>query len=155
MAPVVFVDTSVMCNIIPVPGRDQDREAVMARLAELRESRAHMILPITSVIETGNFVGNLKDGTVRRDVAQRFVRHLELVISNRAPWRLHEVEWGAEFIRSLISGADTETDLVGHAMHGVGTGDLCILTERLMYRRRSRLQDVEIWSMDAKLSAHS
>lgn len=29
---VVFIDTSVLCNLLPVPGRDQDQKQVRAEM---------------------------------------------------------------------------------------------------------------------------
>ncbi|WP_283246904.1 hypothetical protein [Microbispora sp. H10836] len=39
-------------------------------------------------------------------------------------------------------------------MSGLGLGDLCILTEREMYRRRVAGVEVGIWTLDGQLKAH-
>jgi hypothetical protein len=80
---VSFVDTSILCNMLPVPGRDQQRDEVIEELREKLAEGETLILPVTAVIETGNFVAQLKDG--------------------RAPWRLHEFERGATFLDGLLS----------------------------------------------------
>ncbi|MER5419193.1 hypothetical protein [Streptosporangium roseum] len=99
---VEFVDTSVLCNLLNVPGRNQDYEAVARELKEKRQE-CDLILPITAVIETGNHIAQLSDGRVRRDRADKLHTLLGLVITGRAPWVLHTVEWGENFLRSLLA----------------------------------------------------
>lgn len=111
------------------------------------------ILPITAVIETGNFIAQLNDGNVRRATAVRFAGILGLVSEGKTPWILHDFKWGAEFLADLVAGAGTGTDYAGLAMQGVGAGDLCILTERRLFERRTRIK-ASVWSLDEGLSAH-
>jgi hypothetical protein len=151
---VEFVDTSVLCNLLDLPGKNQDREAVKLELQQKRAA-SHLILPVTTVIETGNHIAQLKAGHDRRDRAKQLHTLLELVIEGKAPWVLHTVEWGESFLRHLLSGAGTSVPLTDHAMSGVGLGDLCILAERELYRQRVTGVDVLIWSLDHQLSAYS
>ncbi len=150
---VVFIDTSVLCNLLPVPGRDQDQKQVRAEMQERFRAGEQFIIPITSVIETGNFIAQLKDGEVRRGVAQRFHDLLRLIIDGKAPWVLHDIAWNSKFLGLLLEGADTKVPYVDHSMAGLGMGDLCILAERCHYQQRLGLR-AEIWTRDAQLSAH-
>ncbi|MFF4990475.1 hypothetical protein ACFY19_25065 [Streptosporangium saharense] len=81
---VEFVDTSVLCNILDVPGKNQDRASVMRQLRE-EKRECDLILPVTTVIETGNHIAQLSDGRVRRDRADKLHRLLSLVIAGEAP----------------------------------------------------------------------
>jgi len=156
MSPrVVFIDTSVLCNLLPVPGRDQDRTSVLEQYRAFQDAHTTMVLPITSVIETGNFIAQLADGRERRVVAEKFASILGAVARSDAPWQLHEVDWGTTFLNDLVSGAESGQALVEHATAGIGGGDLCILTERLHYQRRSAIDDVKIWTRDRSLAAYS
>jgi len=83
LRPVSFIDTSVVCNILPIPDRDQDRERVLDEM-RAKQKREVLILPVTAVIETGNFIAHLPGGNVRRTVARKFSDMLELVIEGRA-----------------------------------------------------------------------
>ena len=65
---VIFIDTSILCNIVPVPGFNQDQEEVRAEMKELVEKKAKFVLPITAVIETGNHIAQLPDGDKRRKI---------------------------------------------------------------------------------------
>ncbi|WP_371780877.1 hypothetical protein [Streptosporangium subroseum] len=88
---VEFVDTSVLCNLLDVPGKNQDRKNVLRTLEEKRA--CDLILPVTAVIETGNHIAQLSDGRLRRQYADKLSKLLELVIIGEAPWVLHTVEW--------------------------------------------------------------
>lgn len=151
---VFFIDTSVFCNILPVPGRDQHRDAVMEELKALRE-RGTLILPVTTVIETGNFIAQLPSGGARRAAALRFVGVLQLICAGKAPWTLHQFAWDQAILEDLISGSGTGTTLVQHAEGKVGTGDLTILAEMRAYARRAQTAAVHVWSLDDALVAHS
>ncbi|WP_219469712.1 hypothetical protein [Nonomuraea rhizosphaerae] len=81
---VEFVDTSIQCNLLDIPGKNQNRAAVLQELkADKRECR--LILPVTTVIETGNHIAQLRDGRLRREYAEKLTALLELVIEGKAP----------------------------------------------------------------------
>lgn len=152
-AKVYFIDTSVFCNILPVPGRDQDRDEVLAELSN-RQKNATLILPITTIIETGNFIAQLAAGGERRAVAARFVGVLRLICEGKAPWSMHQFAWDLEIIQDLIDGAGTGKRLHEHAEGRVGAGDLTILAEARSYAARARPAVVGVWSLDANLSTY-
>ena len=152
---IVFIDTSIFCNMVPVPGRDQHREEVLEEYQARLARGDKMILPITAVIESGNFIAQIADGAVRRTTAGKFSAVLSLIAKGRAPWVLNSVTWDGQFISDLVDGGGSGASLIDHAVARVGTGDLCILCERVQYVRRSKLDAVEIWTKDAGLAAHS
>lgn len=154
--PVKFVDTSVLCNILEVPGRDQHRDDVLCALRALLEEGAELIVPTAAVIETGNHISQINDGGVRRKAAERFEKMLRHTIAETAPWKFNNAFWDAAFIAELCDGGGTGTSLTAHATAGdIGVGDLTILAEADQYRRRSRLADVTVWTLDAQLDAHN
>jgi hypothetical protein len=152
---VWFVDTSVLCNLLPVPGRDQDRMTVTRDMKSMQDAGDNFVLPVTTVIETGNHISQVKDGRQRREAATTFVKVLDLVRQERAPWRLHAFGWNEKFLESVIEGAETGVGLVDHATLGMGCGDLCVLAERAIYRRRTGITDVRVWTIDKQLRSHS
>lgn len=154
MRAVSFIDTSVLCNLIPVPGRDQNAEEVKRVMKDRLAQNERFILPMTSVIETGNFIAQLADGAVRRQTADKLEKILRLICEGKAPWVLHDVAWDKLFLNQLLDGADTMMSYVEHAVSQLGTGDLCILTERHQYHQRSGIR-ANIWTFDEGLSSHS
>lgn len=154
MGSVVFIDTSVLCNLIPVPGRNQDEEQVREELSSRLQNGDQLILPITAVIETGNFVAQLGDGRERLATAQKLEDILRLICASKAPWVLHDVAWNQLFLKLFLDGAGTGMTYTEHAQNNVGAGDLCILTEREHYRARTKI-NAEVWTLDHALSAHN
>ncbi|WP_127841561.1 hypothetical protein [Actinomyces wuliandei] len=155
---VWFIDTSVLVHLLQVPGLsrrgspDQDKagEDFKARHA----AGDQFLLPITTVIETGNHICQLKDGQQRRKAAQLFHDVLDKVITRQSPWLLDEVQWDNNFLRSLLNGAATDQPWVEHAcQQSLGGGDLSILVERDQYRARTGLRDVRVWTLDRQLKA--
>ena len=153
MAPFVrFVDTSVLCNLLDVPGKNQHVAAVRKEQVEYVGSGDTLILPITSVIETGNHVAQL-GGHHRRLCAERLDGVLRLSVANKTPYVFHAFSWDSRFVDRLLTGANTGTSLVEHAASGLGGGDLCILTEMETYKQRAALAEVTVWTRDAQLAA--
>ena len=86
MPHVVIVDTTVLLNILNVPGRNGDREDVIADLGRLLEEGANLLLPMGAVFETGNHIARLPDGNLRREYAEVFRDEVEKALSGSAPW---------------------------------------------------------------------
>lgn len=151
---VLFIDTSVLCNIIDVPGRNQHRDKVRAEFRDLIDEGVNFVIPVTAVIETGNHIANASGD--RRAAANRLAELLEEATLNNAPWQLHAVTWDATFIGSLLAGNGTGqplVDLLGNAQ--MGTGDVAILCERDMFRARTDFDEVGIWTLESTLGAYS
>lgn len=57
-----FVDTSILCNPLEVPGKCQDRKRVIDELKRKRDRRdTDLLLPVTAIIETGNHIAQVSD----------------------------------------------------------------------------------------------
>jgi hypothetical protein len=152
---VYFVDTTILCNLLPVFGRDQDRAIVLTELSAREAAKSQLILPVAAVIETGNFIAQIADGAARRTTATLFSDLLTMICEDRAPWRLHQFTWGSEFLQTLITGANTGSSLIEHAQAKLGAADVSILAERDAYRTRTGIANVQIWSRDSGLMALS
>lgn len=152
MRRVVFIDTSILCNLVPVPGRDQDSDRVRAELRTRAARDEQFVLPITAVIETGNFIAQIRDGRTRCSAAERMAGILRLICEGKAPWVLHDVAWNREFLERFLKGADSGMGYEEHAVRGLGAGDLCLLTERQQYQDRTGVS-AGIWSLDVQLAA--
>lgn len=154
MGSITFIDTSILCNLVPVPGYDQQRQQVKDEMGHRLDNDEQFILPITAVIATGNHIAQLSSGGARRQAASNLAALLGLIRDGKAPWVLHDVRWDQDFLQQLLEGADTGTNYIDHAQAGVGAGDLCILTERQTYSMRSRIP-TDIWTLDGGLAART
>jgi hypothetical protein len=144
---VVLIDTSVFCNIVPVPGFDQDRDEVFERLNELIQKKATLLLPMAAVLETGNHIAQLPNGQVRRSTATKFCEQVMDAINGTAPWTptpFWDIEglklWLGEFPRA--------------AMEKKGIGDLSIIKEWEHQCALHRARRVTIWSADGHLEGY-
>lgn len=83
---VHFIDTSVLLNIINVPGRNQQRDEVMSELKILvtEKEKNALVLPFATIIATGNHIAHCGDGHERRKSAEKFKECIERTISNEA-----------------------------------------------------------------------
>ncbi|WP_441964559.1 hypothetical protein [Mycolicibacterium houstonense] len=153
---VDFIDTSVFCHIIAVPGRTTPEETAefTAEFARRRDDEGmRFVLPITTIIETGNFIQQCATG--RREAAERFRTALELAAQDDAPWVVHDLDWNGEFIREVVAGNGTGASLVEHfTAQTLGAGDLTILVERDRYLKKRSFASVGIWTTDAKFQSY-
>lgn len=154
-ATVRFIDTSVLCNLVDVPGKNQHRAELQAEFKALVEAgNTRFVIPVTAIIETGNHIANA--GGDRRAAAERLQRFLDSAANEDLPWQLHATTWDAEFLTALGDGAGTGMRLVDHLGNGtMGTGDLAILCERDAFRERTNFRAVEIWTLEATMGAYS
>ena len=65
---ICVVDTSVLCELLRVPGRMGASREVETHLESKVENRETLVLPLVVLFETGNHIGNVKDGTGRRSM---------------------------------------------------------------------------------------
>lgn len=158
MAEVVFVDTSVLLNLLAVPGKNSDRDALTAEFKAAASAGVLLIIPIAAVVEVGNHIAQLADGTVRRDRATSFTDFLRKSIDGAAPWVVSGASWNETFLRRLIDGHGSRPGLVELSSVGLGAGDASILHELDRYRSRSDLPSalpVRLWTLDTQLAAYA
>lgn len=65
MSAICIIDTSVFCNILDVPRRNQHHAESVAALAEMLASRHTLLLPLATIYETGNHIAQNGDGRLR------------------------------------------------------------------------------------------
>jgi hypothetical protein len=145
MSSIVLVDTSVLLNVLNVPGRNQQYESVLNELDALFEAEALLFIPMAAIIETGNHIAHMDgDGRLRRQAAERFVEVVGDALNDVAPWKpmnfpsaTHLLGWLGEFPDS--------------AMRQVGMGDLSIKKEWAQLCVKYPMSRVRVWSVDADL----
>lgn len=145
---VHFIDTSVLLNIINVPGRNQKREEVMRELKELMEDSKNnaLVLPFATIIETGNHIAHCGNGYERRKSAEKFVECIENTINNNAPWQYYGNQMTTEDLREICK------DFPDFAMREEGFGDLSIVKSYEKYKNETpAIHKIRIWSVDGHL----
>ncbi len=143
-----FIDTSVLLNILNVPGRDQQRDKVMRELKELLDQRGKnaLILPFATIIETGNHIAHCGDGNQRRKAAVKFSECIDKTINNKAPWQYYGNQLTPEDLREICE------EFPDSAMRGEGFGDLSIIRAYQRYKEETpAIHKIRIWSVDEHL----
>lgn len=156
MKQVTFIDTSVLCELLDVPGKSRGDGVVREEFYERVADGERFVLPMTTVIETGNHIAQASGD--RRAAAQRLADFVAAAAADRPPFTSNQVAWDIEFLLELLRGDSTGQTLVDLAGNGMmGTGDVAILVERDRYVASSALgrERVRIWTLEAMLGAHS
>lgn len=156
MPEVVFLDSSVLLNLLDVPRKNSDRETITDEFRRLVQSKATLIIPVAAVIEVGNHIAQLP-GDPRWTCGQRFAELLRQSADRRAPWVVSGGAWDEPFLRRVVDGHNRVPSLTDLCTAGVGSGDASILHEVERYRSRSDVpsaQPIRLWTLDTALAAH-
>jgi hypothetical protein len=151
---ICIIDTSVFVNLLDVPGRNQDKDSVIKTFEEYIELGAIFILPMATIIETGNHIAQNGNGAVRRSTAQRFCTAIKAAFSSEPPYRLSEFPQTKE----VLNWIDHFPDLAGQnksvqrAGEGTSFGDLSIIEEYNKCVSRFSMTEVFVWSFDEDLN---
>jgi len=153
MTTITLIDTSVLNELLEVPGKCQQAAKVQAEFMARQVAGERFILPMTAIIETGNQIAQVKTGN-RRAAAERFVAFVERARADEPPWTVAEVTWGAELLGQLCAGDSTGMSFVDLAGNGLlGGGYTAILVERDLLRRRSSTANVQVWTLEKTLGS--
>ncbi|MBE7211496.1 MAG: hypothetical protein INR65_10805 [Gluconacetobacter diazotrophicus] len=109
-ARVLIIDTSVLCCLLAVPGKETcgsaserwDQARVRALLHE--EQGSTLVLPIATIIETGNHIAQAASD--RFEIASEFAKLLTATADGTTPWAAFTEQaalWGSEQMRTLAA----------------------------------------------------
>jgi predicted nucleic acid-binding protein len=144
MSSIVIVDTSVLLNIMDVPGRNQRKDEVLDRLGVLIEAGDHLFIPMAAIVAVGNHIAQVKNGAHRRSAAERFVKEVRSALKDEAPWKPINFPSNQEVLSWLDAFPDSATQ-------GIGMGDLSIKKEWEELCQRHTLSHVWVWALDGDL----
>jgi hypothetical protein len=132
---------------------DQEHAEIYAQLQSKLGNRETLLLPMTTILETGNHIGQRGDGRQRRQAAERFTAQVRLALDGNSPFvptrmlsRESLLEWLDEFPDWAM-----KSDSKGK---GSGLGDLAIVKDFEHQCALHRGQRVYIWSLDEHLSGY-
>jgi predicted nucleic acid-binding protein len=145
MSSIVIVDTSVLLNIMELPGRNQHKSAVLERLGVLIDAGDYLFIPMAAIVEVGNHIAQVKNGAQRRAAAERFVKEVRSALADEAPWKPINFPSNQEVLSWLDAFPESATQ-------GIGMGDLSIKKEWEELSRRHRMSRGWVWTLDADLA---
>lgn len=142
-----IVDTSVFCNILDVPGRNQNREEILKQFAQQAVQKDLHMLPFTTVLETGNHIGQLAESGLRKKYAEIFVSAVSDSIQGNSPWQPIAFPGNQELL-SLFEGFPFKAE------EGLGLGDHLIIKQWKNACQQFPAYVVKIWSVDSDLAGY-
>ncbi len=154
---MVFIDTSILLNLLDVPGKNSDRDLVAADFKKRQTEGATFVLPVTTIIETGNHIAQLDhSGQRRRQCAEKLVSALTAALIDEPPWVLTGAAWNATMVHILVHGSPRRPPALDLLTQGIGTGDIGILAEMDTLRGRiPSATPVRLWTLDHGLAAYA
>lgn len=148
---VRFIDTSILLNILDVPDRNQNKDEVIEEFKSLIEGRTEtLILPLATIIETGNHIAHIGNGSIRREKANLLSQFLLRTANGEAPWEYYGKELSAD---DLIHIANNFPDMAMAQCTGIG--DLSIIRAFEKYKETvPAIGTIMIWSIDVHLQSY-
>jgi hypothetical protein len=156
MSSICLMDTSVFLNLMDVPNRNNHKAQVQDDFKTYALEGCTFILPMATIIETGNHIAQNGDGSTRRKTAQIFVDMIKDAFSGAAPFQISELPSSYEILTWL-------DDFPNHAgrnkspsktTEGTSFGDLSIIKEFDKCCGRFAMSEVRIWSLDSDLQQY-
>ena len=143
-----FIDTSIMCNLLEIPGKCSDKEEVKQEWREVLKKNETLIMPLATIIETGNHIAHIQDGNARYTIAMKFKEFLEKTAESKAPWTLYGNALDVQEIKYIADNIEKFTVV------GTGIGDMTIIYAYEKYlKEEPAIGTIMIWSKDEHLSA--
>ncbi len=147
---VRFIDTSIIMNLLEIPGKCSDAERVKADFKSIVESGEVLILPFSTIIESGNHIAHIAVGRIRRERSLIFKEFLEKTANNEAPWKLYGVKLEKD---DLLALAEKFPDYA--LQYEMGLGDMSIIHFYEKYKEETpAVGHIMIWSTDRHLSGY-
>ncbi|MDW5418668.1 hypothetical protein R6242_19050 [Iodobacter sp. CM08] len=143
-------------NLLNVPGKNQDKTEIIASYKDYASLGATFILPMATIVETGNHIAQNGDGGTRRQTAKRFCAAVEAAFMGSAPYQVSEFPSAKEVLHWLNQFPDLAGQNKSAAKTGEGTsfGDLSIIEEYKKCVARFSMSEVFIWSLDSDLKQY-
>lgn len=156
MARYLVIDTSILCVYLRVPGfatcgpREDtwDYERVAAKIEAAKKEDSTLVLPIATLIETGNHISQVKGHDIR-PYAEAFAIIIRNSVNSVEPWDAFSVQselWSPE---ELLQYAERWPE---QAANRVSLGDASIVR---VAEYLNKAADVEIFTGDGGLRALS
>ena len=147
MSDIVIVDSSVLLNVLDIPGFNQDRRGVFERFGQLVDAGDHLLLPMAAVLQTGDHVADLSDGSERRRYAERFRDCIHEALQGEAPWTPIDFP-EPSLLRSWLA------DFPDKAMEGLGISKVSVIDAWRRACKRHPHQRVYVWTLHQRLGAY-
>lgn len=147
MNKVHFVDTSVLDNLLNVPGKNQDHYTINEEYKQLAENGDTFVLPVAVLVETGNHIAQARGGD-RFALASTFASLVSDAVNGEGNWHVRPAI-SDSVLKSILSQYPEK------ASGSTGFGDVSIIEQFEEYwHDKQPIGEMRIWSTDRHLSAY-
>ncbi|TVR01760.1 MAG: hypothetical protein EA398_09055 [Deltaproteobacteria bacterium] len=149
MTAICIIDTSILCEILTIPGKHNkgEPERIITEFKTKSKAGEAILLPLATILETGNHIGQIRNGTSRRTIADNFRKLVTAAFSDQAPFTITPLLDVDQWQDLLAQFPDWTT------AYEAGLGDLTIkdVFDQACLRHPGRR--VYVWSLDDHLLA--
>jgi len=153
---VIIIDTNVMCVWLQIPGKETagknnsiTYESVKTYIEEETRKGATLVLPLTSIIETGNFVAQIEQN--RNAIGSKLADMIIAAASGTAPWVAFSQQGDLWTNEALVNLANRWRETVVTEKQSIGDAAIVDVAE---YYAKSHLFEVVIYTGDGGLKNH-
>ncbi|MBN2495169.1 MAG: hypothetical protein JXR96_11295 [Deltaproteobacteria bacterium] len=154
MSAIVLLDTSIYLNILDVPGSNQDRSEVLDEFKARIERGDNFLLPLATILETGNHIADLQDGNHRFAFAERLLLDVKKAMEGQAPYRPTRFPDREVFMGWLKDFPEYVKRSGREQREGISLSDLSIIKEWEATRSMNNMRRTQIWSLDSHLAGY-
>jgi len=148
MKTVHIIDSSVYLVILNVPNfcTPTQLNETLSLLKQYNDSNDEMLLPLGTIIETGNHIADSVNGR-RYRIAEKFINDVKSSLREETPYKLCGIPKGDSWQRNLEEWFNSFKDLF---QNGIGMVDsICISIWQQMKEKFPNYR-VRIWAYDKR-----
>lgn len=144
----ILIDTSVLCEILEIPKKAETPSLFKTKLESFATENKLLVLPLATILETGNHIAHIEDGRLRRDRAKKLVELVRSTLAGKTPFsNLHF--WNEADLKSWMQSFPE------FAQAEIGLGDVSIIKDCTSLKDQSKPKRiVSIWSKDDHLQSY-
>lgn len=146
MSAICLIDTSVFVEILNIPGKASASKETIENLRSKIVNGETLFLPLATILESGNHIAQVQNGSQRRRSAEKFVDYVQQALTGSSPFK--PINFITQEQMQLWLN-----DFPESAMRGQGLGDLSIIHDFHTQCSKNRYLKVYIWSLDEHLSS--
>lgn len=146
MNTVLFVDTSVMVNLLNIPGKNEHHDEAMEAYHRLSgQEGTVLVIPVATLVETGNHIAHIPDGNLRFSIGKTFTELIRCAIAMDGCWAT-----ACEIPPKVLKAGMEE--FLRRVPGGTGLGDATIIAQFEEYwTQQQPIGTMRIWSFDRHL----
>ncbi len=143
-----FVDTSVFVELLNIPGMNDAHEEFTLEYHMLTQDEDMFVLPVATLIETGNHIAHIPDGGKRWEIANKFSDIVGKALLAEGNWSVIP-QISTEILENILNSFPTQ------ATGATGFGDVSIIEQFEDYwKNKQPIGEMRIWSRDHHLQSY-